>query len=276
MCIRKFMLMAAAIGISTTGVVYLESRILPTAEGLVGHDFEYFFPYLLSGVQWIELHGWWTVPHFTPDYCGGMPWLANPQSMFYSVPQLLALVTDLVRAVKLTTILFAAIGAGAIYGLLRRCFGISWQASTLGFVLFQLNGFLIFRIGIGHLTYHVYGLAPLICLCALLPGSSNIAASRSGTLFWSACAIVAGGSLLAAMVYGGALNYIIPVVLCASAVLLLQQSRTGWQLLPWAVLTGAALWAIPVSALKLVPSFILATQFPAPILQIFIAIRSHF
>jgi hypothetical protein len=42
-------------------------------------SFSYYFPYLLSEAQWIHQNGWLTIPYFTPDYCGGLPWLANPQ-----------------------------------------------------------------------------------------------------------------------------------------------------------------------------------------------------
>jgi hypothetical protein len=130
---------------------------------MMGNDYRYFLPYLLSGVQWISQNGWLTIPYFTPDYCGGIPWLANPNSIFYSLPQFLTLLGNPVTAVNWTAIIFATIGAAASYGLFRRCFGGSWQAAGLVFVLFQLNTFLLFRIAVGHLPYHIFGLIPILC-----------------------------------------------------------------------------------------------------------------
>jgi hypothetical protein len=240
------------------------NRLLPTAEGLIGHDYRYFFPYLLSGVQWVHQNGWLAIPYFTPDYCGGVPWLPNPQSIFYSVPQSLTLLTDPVTAVRWTAIIFATIGAAASYSFLRKSFGVSWQAATLVFVLFQLNTFLLFRIAVGHLTFHIFGLIPVLCWLMLLPaaegGSAQIRVARS------AGAIIVGGVLLAMMLYAGAAVYVIPAVLSVVAVLLVHQTRVGWRFAPWCTLVGASLWAIPLSAIKLVPAFIFVHSYPRPYL----------
>src|SRR3989442_136853 len=64
------------------------------------------------------------------------------------------------------------------------------------------------------------------------------------------------------MVYAGAPDLIIPAVLSVVAVLLVHHVRMGWQSAPWCVLAEACLWAIPLSALKLVPVFILIRNYP--------------
>jgi hypothetical protein len=260
MTFRKTVLLSLAVIVSTISLVKTVNRLMPMSDGMVGHDYSYFFPYLLSGVQWIAQNGWLTIPYFTPDYCGGIPWLANPQSTFYSVPQFLTLLTNPVTAVNWTAIIFATIGAAASYGLLRKCFGVSWQAAGLVFVLFQLNSFLIFRTAVGHLTYHIFGLIPVLCWLALLPtsdsGSVQIKAVRS------VGAMVAGGIMLAMMVYAGATNFIIPAALSVAAVLMVHHARKGWRLGPWCILGGACLWAIPLSAIKLFPAFIFVLGYP--------------
>ena len=77
---RKTVLLTFAMAASTATLVITINRLLPGAHGRIGEDYSYFFPYLLSGAQWISQNGWLTVPYFTPDYCGGIPWLANPSS----------------------------------------------------------------------------------------------------------------------------------------------------------------------------------------------------
>ena len=261
---RQTILLTLALVVSTATLIMMLNHLLPTAEGLIGHDYRYFFPYLLSGVQWIHQNDWLTIPYFTPDYCGGIPWLPNPQSIFYSVPQFLTVLTSPVTAVRWTAIIFATIGAAASYRLLRKSFGVSWQAATLVFVLFQLNTFLIFRMAIGHLTYHIFGLIPVLCWLVLL-SAADAKAGRI-TVVRSAAAMIAGGVLLALMVYGGATNFIIPAGLSVVAVLLLHQARVGWQLAPWCTLVGSFLWAIPLSAIKLLPSLIFIHSYPRPYL----------
>jgi hypothetical protein len=259
--LRKAILLTLAFTASTITLVSTVNRLVPNPDGSLGHDYSYYLPYLLTGAQWVHQNGWLTIPYFTPDYCGGVPWLPNPQSMFYSVPQFLTVILgNPVSAVNLTLIVFATVGGVATYLLLQKCFGASWQASALVFVLFQLNGFLLFRVAIGHLTYHIFGLIPVLCCLLLLPATAESVFAQ----IKSTCATIAGGVVLAIMVYGGALNFIIPAVLSVMAVLFIQQVRTGWRLTPWCMLAGACFWAIPLSAIKLLPAFVFTHGYARP------------
>lgn len=261
--LRQAAILVCAIAVSTAALAYVAQRLLPIAGGYLGHDHRYFLPYLLAGAAWIEQNGWLAVPHFTPDFCGGMPWLANPQSMFYSVPQILTVwLADPVAATKWSLLIFATMGGAATAMLLRRCFALSWHAAALGFVLFQLNGFLIFRVGIGHLTYHVYGLVPVLCLCVLIASGADGSRSRAAALAKCVVAALVGAGLIAIMVYGGALNYIIPAALSAAAIILIHQAGSGLRPAPWLMLAGACVWSVPLSALKLVPAFVFASGYP--------------
>ena len=261
--LRQVAILTGAIGISTAALVYAAHRMLPIPNGYVGHDYRYFLPYLFAGVGWFQQNGLFTIPYFTPDFCGGIPWLANPQSVIYSLPQILTFFfADPIVAAKWSLFAYATAGGAATYVLLRRCFGLSWHAAGLGFVLFQLNGFLIFRIGVGHLTYHIYGLVPALCLCALVTDAPNHGARHWGARTKDLTAAVAGACLLAVMVYGGGLNYIIPAVLSVSAVIFIHQARTGFRQRPWLLLATACIWAIPLSALKLLPAFVFASGYP--------------
>ncbi len=253
-CMRLILVVA----ISTLTLVVMTNRLLP-ADSSIGYDYSYFLPYLLAGANWVQQNGWLTVPHFTPDFCGGMPWLANPQSMFYSLPQTLAVtLSDPVEAVKWSLYLYATLGAAGTYVLARRCFGLSRHAAVLAFCLFQLNGFLLFRTGIGHPTYFVFGLVPILSLCALLT-SSAVTRSR-GLVDFGAAAL--GGCLLAAMVYGGALSFVAPAVLGTAIVILLHRAAIGSGVRPLLVLAGACLWSLPLSAMKLLPAYVFVSRYP--------------
>ena len=263
MTVRKTVLVSLAVAASTATFVRTLSHLVPTANGMLGHDYSYFLPYLLSGVQWIYQNGWLAIPYFTPDYCGGIPWLAIPRSDFYSVPQVLTTLANPILAIKWTAVTFATIGGIASYGLLRKCFGASWQAAGLAFVLFQLNTFLLFRIAVGHLTYHVFGLIPVLSWLVLVP-TATANGSIGINFIRTAGKIIAAAILLAMMVYAGAPDLIIPAVLSVIAVLLVHHVRMGWHSAPWCILAGACLWAIPLSALKLVPAVMLVRNYPRP------------
>jgi hypothetical protein len=253
------MRLTLVVAISTLTLVVVTNRMLPPAGGSIGYDYSYFLPYLLAGATWVRQNGWLAIPHFTPDFCGGIPWLANPQSMFYSLPQALAVaLSDPVEAVKWSLYLYASVGATGTYILTRKCFGLSRQAAALAFCLFQLNGFLLFRPGIGHLTYLVFGLVPILCVCALLTSS---VATRSRRVVDLGAATL-GGGLLAVMAYGGALSYVVPAVLGAAIVIFLHQAAIGSGARPWLVLSGACLWSLPLSAMKLLPAYVFVSRYP--------------
>ena len=124
----------------------------------------------------------------------------------------------------------------------------------------SIKRFSDFQIGIGHLTYHVFGLVPLIAWCVLYFSDGNIKGNMR-TLNWLS-GIVIIGFLLSLMAFGGALNYIIPALLSVSAVILLQQAITGWSREPWITLGGGAIWSLVLSALKLTPAFVFALDYP--------------
>ncbi len=267
MNLRPAIILGAAFTVSTAILVHTAGRVIPNADGLVDVDYGYFVPYLLAGARWFHQNGWSAIPDFTPDFCGGIPWLANPQSIIYSLPQVLTLyLADPVAAVRWSLFFFATFGAAATYYLLRRGFGLSWQASGLGFVLFQLNGFLIFRTTIGHLTYLIFGLVPFLCVCVLVVPRSNARSMRLGLSSNDIVAALVAAGAIAVMVYGGGLNYIIPAVLGVSAIVLIEQARTGPQWRPWVVLGAACIWASFLSALKIVPAFVLASDYPRHLL----------
>jgi hypothetical protein len=260
--------LSATFALSTWALTHTAQRLLPTADGHVGHDYNYFSPYLLTGAAWIKKNGWFAIPHFTPDFCGGIPLLAHPLSIFYSLPQLLTVVlADPIAAAKWTLLIYATIGGATTCILLRRCFDLSWHAAALGFVLFQLNGFLLFRVSIGHVPYHIYGLVPSLCLCCLFSSKSGVSTYLSVKLGSDIVSCAVGGVILALMVYGGAPNYIVPAVLSVTVIILLHQTRAGFLWRPWVVLVISCLWAIPLSALKLIPSYIFVSSYPRPYLS---------
>lgn len=133
-------------------------QLLPFG-GLMGHDFYHYFARIYLG----SVHFWQNglaVPHYTPSLCGGLPVFADPQSMYYSVPQWLSFAVDPLVAVLLTYALFYGLGYWGFYRLSRDVLHASEELSHLGALAFLLNGFSFEHLLVGHMTHHSYLLFP--------------------------------------------------------------------------------------------------------------------
>ena len=157
-------------GVVLVGIYHvIFGQFYPNMHGRLGHDYALFLPKLLDGYYWYRANGLFAIPWFTPAFCGGIPLLPDPQSIFYSVPQWLSFVTDPLTSVYLTVLLFAALGFVGFYVLLRRVFVTTPWSALLGAGLFLFNGFYAHRMIVGHLTYHPFMLLPTLAFFLLRP-----------------------------------------------------------------------------------------------------------
>ena len=157
----RFLHVAVIIGL--TGL-FLSSSIALLLGPVLGSDYTYFLPRLLYGYVWAVENGLFSIPWYSPAWCGGLPYFADPQVMYFSLPQLLLFAVNPQQAVWLTVVSFTAIGSVATYFLLRSPFGLGPWLSLIGAALFAFNDFYLSRMLIGHFTYHVFPLIPLIAL----------------------------------------------------------------------------------------------------------------
>ncbi len=232
----------------------LVARVIPDAHGQLGDDYEYFLPLLLAGKYWIAQNGSLAIPRFSPAFCGGLPLLANPQSIFYSVPQALSLVLDPVKSFFATTVAFAVVGAAGTYALARRRFGCSVPAACPSAVLFLFNGFLLQRMAVGHVTYHAIGLAPVLAYALLTPVEGSLARLSGATAVASA--------ILAYFVYAGAPNMLVPLGISMLVIWLMHGLARPIEWSFWLVGAGAALLGAAAGAAKLAPALAFVHNFP--------------
>ena len=194
------------------------SRFFPNENGHLGHDYAYFLTQLLDGFFWYNANGLLAVPWFTPSFCGGLPKFANPQALYYSVPQFLSFLTDPLTSVRLTLLAFSAFGFWGFYLLQRRIFSLSRSTALLGGTLFLFNTLYSSRMLIGHLTFHSFMLGPLIWFLLLRPLEPGTASPR-----WRFCFDVACAALLIAYVASTALPHVLfPILVVALLAALLQ------------------------------------------------------
>jgi hypothetical protein len=234
-------------------------QFFPGPKGFIAFDYRYFLPLVLSGKYFAATNGYLAVPIFSPSFCGGLPFLANPQSMYYSVPQLLSELANPILSFYITALISSGVGAGSTYFLLRRRFALSYEAAALGGLLFMLNGFLLHRMLVAHVTYHAIGLTPLACI--LLIEQSRHHGLASISMF---AKVLGMGVIVAYFVYCGALNMVIPLGLAVLLVWLVHAilSNASYYSL-WVGVAGALLGGM-LSAAKLVPAFVYVQTFPRP------------
>ena len=252
--------MALALAASVVLALWTRS-FFPTPQGTLGHDWSYFLPTLLAGNYWIAENGLLAAPIFTPAFCAGVPFLANPQSVFYSVPQALFLVVSPVTLGHLLLVGSAMVGAAGAYRLARGPFGTSREAATLAAVLFLFNGFLTFRLAIGQPHFHTFALIPWITW-ALLRDPGGRPGDRLDRTARHAATAGAVGLALAYFVYAGAPNILVPA---GFAVLLLwflhalcRSPRQSF----WAVGAAAMVIGAAVAAWKLAPARVFMEAIP--------------
>lgn len=223
--------------------------------GELGSDYTSFVPRLLYGYFWQVENGWLTVPWFSPAWCGGMPFYADPQIMYHSVPQLLTALMNPVAAVFATYLTFAALGALGMYLLLRKSFLLNHWLSLSGAALFAFNEFYLFRLMLGHFTNHPYMLLPWIAW--LLAGTAT--SVGAGRLF----RILFAALLISYFLHAGAANLVVPALFGVGLLLLLRSLREP-SALPAMVVSSmaAAALAVTLSLAKLVPAYAFVSHFP--------------
>ena len=261
----RYCVIFSAIILYSSIVCYLEfvGKFFPGPNGMLGQDYEYFLPLVLVGKYILFTNGFLTAPIFSPSFCGGLPFLSNPQSVYYSIPQVLSEFLDPVFSFYITAISSATTGAICTYFLLRRRFHLSCEAAAIGGVLFLFNGFILHRMLIGHVTYHSVGLTPLCCFLLLTQRSRSSIDDRYlslGNLARSLGIAV----ILAYFVYSGALNMVVPLVLAVLLVWLVH-AIVGVPSYPslWVGALGI-LFGGMLSAAKLAPAFVYVQAFPRP------------
>lgn len=230
---------------------------LPSARGTVGHDYGLHFPSLLAGYYWFLENPVWTIPWFSPAQCGGFPYFADPNVGYYTIPQWLTFLVSPIEAVRCTLLLFAAIGFAGCYVLMRRGFEASRPAASLSATLFLFNGFFVYRVLIGHLTFHPFMLLPAVAAAILPPPRTHAMQYRTiavRTVFAACC--------LAYMFHAGMIHAIPPALLAIAGILLMHAALFGWSREPWLGLGAAGLGALALSAGKLHAELALLGHFP--------------
>ncbi|WP_067733114.1 hypothetical protein [Novosphingobium naphthalenivorans] len=243
--------------------IWTLTRFFPNHLGRLGYDYGLFLPWFVGGYFWQSVNGPLSPPEFLPSFCGGVPFLFNPQSVVWSLPQALMLVMPPLASLAVSWVFFGIAGALGMYGLMRRVFRTSQPAALLAATIFLLNGFYTTRMIIGHVTFHGVMLLPLIAwLLFVRPDTAQTPARRRAGI---AVRSLLTGLLLAYLFYSGGTNTILPMMLALLMLALLAAHAGRWHRGIYLVCAiAAALW-IAMCAYKLLPALAFAGNVTRPI-----------
>jgi len=236
------------------------SNFFPNNFGRLGHDYKYFFPALLDGFFWYNSNGLFSVPWFTPAFCGGIPLFPHPANPYYFVPQFLTFIINPLASIKLTFIIFGALGFWGFYLLSRRILYSSIPIAFLVATLFLFNGFFSFRCIIGHLEFHPIMLIPW-CAYFLLSPAPNLKTSPWKTLLNT----IMAGVIISYVFYSGMGQLLFAVLLSIVLLCLMSVAYSIDTLCLKALslrLLSAGLFAIGLSISKLIATLSFLSHFP--------------
>ena len=245
-----FVWLAFAALLAAISIIF--ASFFPLPGGLMGHD------YSIAATGWLDGHIWFSnnglsVPWFTPSFCAGQPFFPDPQSAYYSLPQFLAIAAGPLVAAHLTLSIMAALMFWGGYLLARKVFATSQLIAVLVGGLLMFNGFLPHRLIIGHMSYHGFGLTPLLALLLLMPLRSRIDQTAAAT---------AAGLVLAYWVQSGFGTLILAGALGVFLLALLHCLRGGSFKNFAARAALAGLVGLALSAAKLTAAFSYLANFP--------------
>jgi hypothetical protein len=212
---RLLVFLSCSVIFATYQLIFIQ--FFPNRNGMLGHDYSLFMPRMMDGLLWVKHNGLWSIPWFTPSFCGGVPAFPDPQNIYFSLPQLLVLFTNPLNSVYITFFTMSLLGYSGCYFLLKRVFETSTSAAVAGSTLFLFNGFFVYRMIIGHLTYHSYMLLPWILY--LLLKKPEPTKKPAPVQPWILNGTV-GGFLAAYMFYSGMVNLFVPLALSALVIVL--------------------------------------------------------
>ena len=246
---RARLLVLAALGV----YLWIFLPYLPSSGARWGHDYALHLPNLLAGYFWFRQNGLLEVPWFSPAQCAGVPFLADLNVAYYSLPQWATFAVGPVGAIRLTFVLFAALGAAGSFVLLRGRFAASpWAAATAA-VLFLCSGFFTYRMLVGHLTFHPITLTPWLAWVLLA------AHKHAWQTMLSTCA---AGLMFAYMFHAGMVHGIPPAAIAVAVILLLHGQLHGHRRGPWLLFASAVLLSLALGAERMAAALSLLEQFP--------------
>ena len=232
-------------------------KYFPLPGGMMGHDYTLAIPGLIDGYIWYLKNGFISPPWFSPSFNAGQPFFADPQSIFYSIPQFLVFFIEPIKAIYISILLFAVAGFSGMYFFTRTQLSVDRWRSLICATIFLFNGFYVHRMIVGHFGYQAFMLVPILAM-ALLRQLSDRITLRQDVLAGSIAGVILGYCFQA-----GLTTLIIPATMGVAALILLKlvMEQKAISVALYIRLLFAIVVAIGLSASKLVAGLSLMQHF---------------
>ena len=159
---KNFFFICLFIFIFTIHQIFLQSNLI-LKNTYVAEDLKFFIPNLIFGKIWYLKNTLKDIPHFAPHLCGGTPYYADPQSIYYSFIQFFFIFFNVPTALHLTFAVLSIIAYFGMFLFLKISFQCDKYSSLIGATLFLFNGYFINRALVGHLSLCYLVFIPLYC-----------------------------------------------------------------------------------------------------------------
>ena len=159
-------------------------------------DFQSVLSRLVFGKLWFYNNGL-SVPWFTPHICCGLPFYANPQSEFYSLPQILIFFLKPIDTFKFLFFIYSLFAFFGMFLLLRKIFKIEYLVCLIGSTLFLFSNGYIFHFLSGHIAWGLTTLLPTFFLLCCL------GFNHRSNLNLKSIYLILAGLFFALMIHGG-------------------------------------------------------------------------
>jgi hypothetical protein len=177
---------------------------LTPMDGEIGSDYHHFVPRLLIGLAHVLQNGL-SIPYYTANLCGGIPFFADPQNFFFSPVQWLGFVVSPLWAVLLCVLAAMVFGFFGMRKLLAEEFKVPEAWAGLGGLVFVANGYVWEGIFVGHVFNFWFYAYPWLLLCLV----------RGNALGFSLLVtfLVYGGGMHQLVIFSGVLLLLLPWLL---------------------------------------------------------------
>jgi hypothetical protein len=193
---------------------FIFQKFFPNNNSYLGHDYSATLPNFIFGKIWFN-NNFLSIPWFSPSFCCGTPFFADPQTMYYSFQQLFFVIFSPLVALKISFLFFSLIAFFGTFLLMYKAFKLNIYVSLISAALFLFNGFFNYRAVIGHFPFLGYVFIPIYCYTLIHSFKNNNNIKKS--FFY----LLISSILFANFIHSGSSSLIIVITLSIIFVILI-------------------------------------------------------
>ena len=193
---------------------FIFQSLLPNSNSFLGHDYSIVLPNFLFGKVWFDKN-FLSIPWFSPSFCCGVPYFADPQVGYYSFQQLLFIFFSPLVALKISFFIFSLTAFIGIFLLANKSFKLNIYISLIAATLFLFNGFFNYRAIIGHFSFLSYVFIPIYCFTLIC--SFEVSGEKLQKIFY----MLVSSILFANFIHSGSSSLIIVITLSIILIVLI-------------------------------------------------------